>query len=444
MTEQARGHFAAVIGAVVAMAVYVAVLIGITPKIDALYAPGHVVYAPTHFNDARQYALICVQGYNLPYAPLPTLGTSRLNWMPVYPLAICALNRLMGTSIVYAGAVISALCAGFAVYFCARTLVNLGVQRPVLHAFAALIPPIGGLWLYLPGAEAIYLVVGAAVMWLITLPAASDTPDGNLTALIRTGGGLALGAVFVLTKPNALAMIAPLAFAFLYQSWQESRRAGYTWGLFAFTADVVIEHVWGAVRLVTRVRPPSPRPIRYVWTAAGVVAGILLGFTYWLAYSSRYSGVPFYFLGQQLNAWGRAWPSGNIGEMLTYYAQAFRGIDPYGRPWRFVSAWYLAPYVAALIPAASPRVPGLLRGMLPLLAVFVIYSGAVHGSDRYILSTALVALGWACWLAPTGKRRRWAALRWLFLILIAGITFYMLGWQMFPRGEPSAWGIWER
>jgi hypothetical protein len=169
----------------------------------------------------------------------------------------------------------------------------------------------------------------------------------------------------------------------------------------------------------------------------------VLGFAYWVAYSSLLSGIPNYFLQQQLTAWGRAWFGGNLGDMLRYFAQAFRGPNA-AYPWRYNAAWNLAATLSVLIPASSRRVPGLIRGMLPLMIVLLFYSGAVHGSDRYVLSTALAAVGWGCWLAPTGKNETWSALRWTFLIVLAAVTFYLLVWCMFPVGEPQAWGILER
>ncbi len=436
------------IAGVAGIAFYVAVALLLGPVIGKLYDDPGVVFAPAHFNDARQYVYICNQGYDLPLiAPFLTLGRSRLNWMPVYAVLQCALNRGLGVSLIYAGLYVSALATGITIFLGALTLANLGVRRPALHACAVLAPPIGAAWLYLPGVEATYLAVGMAVMWLVTLPARPESPRGQTLELLRALAGLPLGVVFILTKPNALAFAFPLVFAFFYLGWQRSRAAGYSFGLWSYVADVVIEHLRPGLAFLWRLRGRAlaleARPVRYDWAPATVTAGIVLGFAYWLAYSSVFSGVPLYFLNQQLNAWGRAWPSGNLGEMLLYFVQAFRPIDP-GKHWRYNAAWNLAAHLAALLPAASPRVPILLRGMLVLLVVFVLYTGAVHGSDRYILSTALVAVGWACWLAPAGQRGKWSMLRWTFLLLLAGVTFYLLTWQMFPLGEPNAWGIVDR
>ena len=419
------------------MVMYVLVGLLIAPAIQALYyGDPDVFYGPGHFNDARQYALICSQGYGVPYSPLPTLEVSRLNWMPVYAALQCALHHLAGISLVYTGAVISTAAAGLSLFLGVQILANLGVHRAAVYAWAILIPPIGAAWLYLPGAEATYLAVGMAVMWLITLPPSPETPRGQRGELIRALAGFPAGMAFILTKPNALAMLLPLTFAFFYQSWQRSQAVGYAFGLWQFIADVVIDH--SPFRFALR-RPDPLRPLRYAWAPATIAAGIALGFAGWLAYSSLLSGIPFYFLQQQLNVWGRAWPGGNLGEMLLYFAQAFR--DPDGSPWRYNAAWNLAANLAALIPAASPRVPGLLRGMLPLMVIFLLYSGAVHGSDRYMLSTAAVALGWACWVAAGEGSRRTSALRWGWLLVLAVVTSSLLLFQMLPRGEPQAWGI---
>ncbi len=247
----------------------------------------------------------------------------------------------------------------------------------------------------------------------------------------------------MLTKPNALAFLLPLLFAFVYQSWQRSRQADYSFGLWTFAADLVIEHI---KPLLTRRAKLEVRPIEYEWTPLAVGAGVLLGFTYWLAYTSRLTGVPFYFLQQQTTVWGRAWPSGNLSEMLLYFRQAFNpiGSGEFIAGWRLSAAWNLAANLSALIPALSRRVPGLIRGMLPLAVLFLLYSGAVHGSDRYILSTALVALGWACWLAPKRNDRRsraWWLVRWSFVVLLFLITSLLLIDHMLPIGEPNAWGI---
>jgi hypothetical protein len=231
-----------------------------------------------------------------------------------------------------------------------------------------------------------------------------------------------------------------IGFAFLYLGWQRSEREGYTFPFDVYIADVVIEHL--PFRALFRTL--EKRPIVYDWTPLCVAAGIALGFAYWLVFTSNMTGVPNYFLQQQLEAWGRAWSSGNITEMAYYFAQAFRGVDS-TKPWRLNAAWNLAANVAALIPAASPRVPTLIRGMLPLMVVFLVFSGAVHGSDRYILSTALVALGWACWVAPHGDNPKmgYVLLRVGFLLVLAVLTSWLLLDFMLPN-EPNSWAVIER
>lgn len=426
---------------------YVGLSMWVAPRINALYANNpDVFFAPSHFNDARQYVYICSQGYSFPWYTLPTLERSRINWMPVYAVIQCGLHRLLGVSLVYAGWVASTLAIGIGLLITALTLVNLGIQQPWLHAFAILTPLIGGVWLYLPGVEATYLMIGMIVMWLITLPPARHP----VVDLVKTLAALVLGFTFMMTKPNALAFLLPLLFAFLYQSWQRSRLGGYEFGLWTFPADVVIEHskplIVGFGRLLRRRVELETRPIEYEWSPLAVGTGVMIGFTYWLAYTSRLTGVPFYFLQQQTTVWGRAWPSGNIAQMALYFRQAFNPIGSGGSiaGWRLSAAWNLAANLSALIPAASRRVPGLIRGMLPLAVLFLLYSGAVHGSDRYILSTALVAVGWACWLAPKGKPTVWWPLRWLFVIGLFVITSLLLVNQMMPIGEPNAWGITDR
>jgi hypothetical protein len=358
------------------MVFYVAVGALLYSPIQALYPYDFdVFYAPSHFMDARQYVFICVYGYDVPYDILPTLERSRLNWMPVYAALQCALHEATGLSMVYTGPVISTFAIGLTLFLGTLTLANLGVRYPPLHALAALIPPIGAAWLYLPGVEATYLAIGMSTMWLITLPPfdppTQPTPRGLRRELLRALAGVPIGAIFILTKPNALAMLFPLTVAFFYQSWQRSRAAGYTFGLWPFVADVVIDHLPPAL-LAPILRKGAPalsaRPIAYDWTPATIAGGIVLGFAYWVAYSSLLSGIPDYFLQQQLTVWGRAWFSGNLGDMLRYFAQAFRGPNA-SYPWRYNAAWNLAANLSVLIPASSRRVPGLIRGMLPLMIV---------------------------------------------------------------------------
>src|SRR5262249_342198 len=157
----------------------------ISPAIQALYQDDSsgIIYAPSHFNDARQYVYICNQGYDVPYDPLPTLAQSRINWMPVYALLQCGLHKFAGVSLIFTVTVISGVGLGCTLIFGAYTLLPLGVRHPALHALAALTPLIGGGWLYLPGVEATYLAVGMAVMWLITLPPFPDTDHGRRTEL---------------------------------------------------------------------------------------------------------------------------------------------------------------------------------------------------------------------------------------------------------------------
>src|SRR5258708_38723397 len=100
-----------------------------------------------------------------------------------------------------------------------------------------------------------------------------------------------------------------------------------------------------------------------------------------------------------MEIWSPAWPSGNFGEMLFYFSQAFRGIDG-TKPWRYVAAWYLAAYLSSIVPAASPRVPGLIRGMLVGMALFLPVTGAARGTDRHVRATCVGAMRLAAWVPP--------------------------------------------
>ncbi|HRE46881.1 MAG TPA: hypothetical protein PLD47_04085 [Aggregatilineales bacterium] len=437
--HQRPPYSGAVMVMIVGVVIYLGVAIFMALPMSALYRDDpNVLYAPSHFNDARQYAYICTYGYNVPFGLNPALEVSRMNWMPVYAALQCALNRVFGVSLIYAGSMISVGAIALSLFLGTLVLFRLGVQSPSLHAGALLIPPIGAAWLYLPGAEAIYLAVGMVVMWLITLPDPPDTPRGRIVELASCIGGLCVGVILILTKPNGLAMIAPLVFAFVYLSWRRSQRGGYLGSFGAFAADVVIEHLL----FLPGFRRLARRPIAYHWTPLAIAVGILLGFAHWLAFSSVKSGIPNYFMQQQLNVWGRVWYPGNVGDMIRYFGQGFRG--DLSKAWRYNALWNLAANLSTLIPAASPRVPPLIRGMLPLMMLLLVYSGAVHGSERYILSSALAAIGWGCWLAPTGKEERWSALRWTLWIVLAALSSWLLVGLMMPIGEPRSWGIIDR
>jgi hypothetical protein len=367
--------------------------------------------------------------------------------MPVYALLQCGLHRLAGVSLVFTGPVISALAVGLALFLGTLTLANLGVRSPALHALAALVAPVGAAWLYLAGVEATYLAISMIVLWLVTLPPPADTPRGRSLELIQALIGLPVGLVFILTKPNALDMLLPLGLAFFYLSWKRSGAAGYQGGLGAFAADVVIEHLWPVLALVQRIRRQplelEPRPVRYCWTPLLVMAGIALGLACWLAYTSDLSGVPFYFWEQQSTQWQYPWGRGNLPEMVQYFAQAFRVVTV-DTPWRYSAAWFLAAMLVPLVPASSPRVPGLMRGMLLAMTLFYVISGSIRGQDRYVLSAALVVIGWGCWLAPTGNQKRWSALHWLLVIALALITSYLMVVYLFPTGQPYMLGIQDR
>jgi hypothetical protein len=429
---------------VVGLIVYIGVLALIASPLQVVYRDDPTItFAPSHFNDARQYIYICKAGYNLPSDIRLIDSRSRVNWMPIYALMQCILHRVGGVSLNWTGIIVSASAVVITLAFGILTLANLGVQFPALHTLAALASPIGAVWLYLPGVEATYLAIGMMILWLITLPPPNDTAKGRLVELGRVILGILLGVVFVLTKPNPLGLAIPFIFAFFYLSWRRSRAAGYKFGLYTFVADVVIDHIRPLIAVWRRIGNTSfeieARPICYDWMPLAALAGILLGLSYWIAFTSNFSGVPLYFMRQQAS-WPRTWPFANVEEMVLYFAQAFRGVTA-STPWRYNAAWYLAANLAALIPAASPRVPTLIRGMLWLMPVFMIVTGQAHGTDRYNLSTALVAIGWACWLAPIGQMKRWAILRWLFLIVLSIVTSYLLVWHMFPAHEPSATGI---
>jgi len=437
----------------------------VLPPVQHLYDGNNIAYfAPTHFNDARQYTFTCIQGYNIVSTPSPVLWSSRINWMPIYGMIQCAANRLSGFSFVYLPLIISAYMAVAALLFAILVLRSLDVPRARLAAWIVLIPVVGGAWLYLPSVEITFYAIGMLVLYLVLRPPANPRVE-----LARAVVAFGLGGVFILTKPNALAMLLPLLFAFVYQSWRASQAEGYAGGLLEFTADLVIANckplVRGAAASFNREIFWEQKPLRYQWTALMLMAGITFGFALWIYWTSIISGIPVYFLNQQLLRWGRAWPPGNISEMLIYFRQPFIDVlsarpaqlasladlvsalntaVPF-KPWRLSAGWNLLAYIAALLPAGSRRVPGLIRVMLPLMVLFLLASGAAHGSDRYVLSTAIVGIGWACWFAPRRSLRRPAPwLRLAFVLLLSwALSSYLLN-QMMPLGLPDAYGIEDR
>lgn len=426
------------------MVIYVLVSLLIAPSIQRLYKDDStLIYAPSHFADARQYVYICAQGYSYPTNPTPMSSASRMSWMPVYALLQCGLHQF-GVSLVYTGLVVSAVAIGLSLFLAVLVLRNLSVRRPALDALVVLIPLMSGIYLYLPGAEATFLAVGMAVLYWITIPAPSTALMAARSELLRIVSALPLGIVFALTKPNSLALVLPLLFAFVFLSWKRSQAAGYAFGFDVFVADVIIDHLRFTVELINKARRDpiqvERRIIRYDWTSLLIVSGVLLGFAGWLAYTSLFSGVPFYFLQQQLVVWGRPWTSGNLIEMIIYFSQAFQPPDTH-KPWRYVAAWNLAAIIVSLIPAFTPRVPTLIRGMLILMSLFVLFSGAVYGIDRYNLSTALVVIGWGCWLGSSAPSRRRVGARWAFVVCFGLLTSYLLLNWMLPVGEPNSWGI---
>ncbi len=382
------------VASLIGMLCYVVVGLAASGHIARLYPPDTVPFASTHFNDARQYVFICISGFNLTTAfATPTLGSSRLSWMPLYPEAICGLHNIFGVSLVYAGFWISCLAAAGTLFFTMLTLRNLNIRAPARLAFLVFAPPISAIYLYLAGAEVVFLLVSAILMFLLT--------SSMRNQLLRNGLGFLVGFLLMMAKPNALSLVLPLGFAFVHLSWKRSKAAGYTRTLNQFIPDLIYHQL--ALWLPKR----NTVPITYDWMPLFNIAGIFLEFTFWEWYSSWFSGVPYFFTQQQLQFWVRPWASGDIGTMFLYFAQAFRGFAV-DKPYRMAAAWYLLVLVSALIPAFSARVPTLIRGMILPLPLFLLATGAVHQYDRYIASLITVSLGWVFWVQ--GKRWRWGIL----------------------------------
>jgi hypothetical protein len=396
-----------------------------------------VIYPPARFYDAQHYAFICLEGYWTPTRTLPEVEVARTSWMPVYGWLQCGLRGLTGVSLVYAGMVVTALANGVSVFVLVLLLRRLRVRRAGVHAMVAALPALAPVWFWLPGIEGTFLAIGMIALYAVW---PDDQPIPPRFELLRLFACFPIGLVFILTKPNALAMILPLSYLFLYASWGRSRAVGYKYGLFAYSADVVIAHL---PLLSKNWRAQPDRPLAYDWRAPLLIAGIIVGFAGYVAYASWKAGIPFHYLQQQLEVWVRGWSVGNVSEMIAWHAQALRPPD-IGKPWRYGTAWHAAATVLALVPAASRRVPMTIRVMLGLMGCYVLFTGTAHYSnDRYMISTALVALGWACWIGGGEQTRaRNVVIRWGFVIVIAGITSVLL-LEMFSMGQPVAYPITE-
>jgi len=396
-----------------------------------------VIYPPARFYDAQQYVFICLDGYWTPTRTIPEVDVSNMSWMPVYAWLQCGLRSLTGISLVYTGIAVTTLANGISVFILVLLLRRLKVRRAGVHALVAVVPALAPIWFYLPGIEATFLAVGMITL-LIVWPDEQQISIRN--EIVRLALCFPTGLAFILTKPNALALVLPLIYLFLYASWRRSQAVGYSRNLFEFTADVIIAQLPG---ISHKVNQETDRPLRYDWRALIVIAGIITGFAGYITYTSWKSGIPFYYLQQQLEVWGRGWSVGNIQEMIAWHLQALRPPD-INKPWRYGAAWHMAGTILALIPVASRRVPTFIRVMLGLMVFYALFTGTAHFSnDRYMISTALDALGWGCWLgAGELPRLRNIAIRWTFVLLIAGVTSLLL-LQMFTLGQPRYYPITE-
>lgn len=366
--------------------------------ITQLYSPNSVIFASTHFNDARQYVNVCISGFNLAtdYSA-PTLGASRLSWMPLLPGLLCDLRNVFGISLVYAGFWISSLAATGTLFFTMLTLRNLGAITPTRFAFLIFVPPISAIYLFLAGSETLFLLISSILMFLMTSSVKSIRLE-----ILRIVSGVLVGFILMMAKPNALSLVPPLLLAFAYLNWKRSQLAGYQRAFNNFIPDMIYKQV-----ALWRTKQENIRPIEFDWFPLFSIAGILLGFAIWEWYSSWFSGVPYFFTQQQLQFWTRPWRPGDLGTMFLYFAQAFRGAS-LATPYRLASAWYLLVLLSALIPVFSSRVPVLIRLMILPLPLFLLATGAVHQYDRYIASLITVGLGWVYWVQ--GKKWRWVVL----------------------------------
>ncbi len=70
-----------------------------------------------------------------------------------------------------------------------------------------------------------------------------------------------------------------------------------------------------------------------------------------------------------------------------------------------------------------------------MMVFYILISGTAHdANDRYIASTALVGMGWACWIAASNEGSRRLSRRWLFVATMALLTSYLLLYHMAPKG----------
>jgi hypothetical protein len=324
--------------------------------------------------DARLLVRIAGNGYsdydvNLAYRHLTILPDR--SWWPVYINLTALALRLTGGD----------YCSGWWVNLSAMILLPPVIQgitstrRPLLMVGVALLP--FGIWLYAGMAEGTFLLFSGLLLWL-SLHRPSERWEVNVLAGI---GGLLLGVLVGLTKPNALALIPGFALLGLSRTLEHARnRAGLA------TKPLLL-------RLTSRLLDDTNPG----WTALLGTLGILIGLGLWFYQTSGY--YPGYVLMAQRTLWYKEFDGGNILAFLNYLALGWQNFfsgkglpDP--TPWNMMEFAVLT-IMGILIardlpprwPSDRPAHPTAVYTVASLLTVFglMFVSGQAHSLERYFL-----------------------------------------------------------
>lgn len=327
--------------------------------------------------DARLLVRIAGNGYsdydvNLAYRHLTILPDR--SWWPVYINLTALALRLTGGD----------YCSGWWVNLLAMILLPpviqgiTGTRRPLLMVGVALLP--FGIWLYAGMAEGTFLLFSGLLLWL-SLHRSSEQWGMNVLTGI---GGLLLGVLVGLTKPNALALLPGFALLGLSRTLEYvQNRAG------SATRPTLLRSI---VRLLDDANPG--------WTALLGTLGILVGLGLWFYQTSGY--YPGYVLMAQRTLWYKEFDGGNVLAFLNYLAlgwQKFFGGKglPDPTPWNMVEFAVLTMMGILITRDLPPRWPDKKTQDTPhrtplyaaismlTVAALMFSTGQAHSLERYFL-----------------------------------------------------------
>mgnify|MGYP001230887262 CR=1 FL=1 len=383
----------------------------IDPRYTAL--SGTCYYA----GDARNYMRIALNGYS-DYDPalLPPHYT-QLNdrsWWPLFPALASGVIALGGGPC--SGQVVNAIAFVLLVpIFQALT----GERRALpLLALAAL--PFGA-WLYVGGADSLFLLASGALV-LAARAAARRPRAAAVVALV-------LGVVVGLLKPNGLTLIPALG----------------VWSL-----GLTAARVW--------LRPADdPRPLYRIvledsspaWAPLMAALGIVLGTAAWLYQTSGH--YPLWPLMIQRTLWWDeflAWsPASFAYTFRTALVFAWHDLLNMNELQRMVELAAMLFLLALGFSRLLPHWPGGERipvpfhwrvGILTLLVV-MFATGQSHALERYAASNVFVVLAWhRLVFGLPGRPLDWrpvsfaGLLRWVWLLagpVLWALAFLLLGWE---------------